>query len=55
MEITELFERKITRIFEIYKPEPYGLDNCEIFLELDNEIIIDIPWHESDDIGKRNY
>jgi hypothetical protein len=53
MEITEIFERKITRIFEIYKPEPYGLDNCEIFLELDNEIIIDIPWNESDDIWEK--
>lgn len=50
MEIKELFGKKITRIFEIYNSEPYGLDKCEMFLELDNLIIIDIPWHNSENI-----
>lgn len=53
MKFKELFGKKITQIFEIYKPEPYGLDNCELFLKLDNEKIIDIPWHMAEDIWEK--
>lgn len=50
MLIQELIGKTITNIYSIVEYENYGLDKGECFIELDNEIIIDIPYGESDDV-----
>ena len=50
MLIEELIGKTITNIYSIVEYESYGLDKGECFIELDNKIIIDIPFGESDDI-----
>lgn len=44
MLLKELIGKTITNIFEILKYEDGGLDKGECFVELDNTLIIDIPY-----------
>jgi len=44
MLLTELIGKTITNIFEILNYEVGGLDKGECFVELDNALIIDIPY-----------
>ncbi len=50
MLIQELIGKTITNIYSKVEYENYGLDKGECFIELDNEIIIDIPYGASDDV-----
>ena len=50
MLINELIGKTITNIYALYEPEVYGHDKAECFIELDHDIIIDIPFGSSDDI-----
>ncbi len=50
MLIQELIGKTITNIYSKVEYENYGLDKGECFIELDNEIIIDIPYGESEDV-----
>lgn len=56
MLISELIGRRITNIYVLYEPEVGGLDQAECFIELDNLVIIGIPFEFSDEIRvkKRN-
>ena len=44
MRLEELIGKTITNIFQVLEYESYGLDKGECFVELDNNIIIDIPY-----------
>jgi hypothetical protein len=46
----EIIGKTVTNIYSLVKMEVGGLDNGECFIELDNKIIIDIPFGFSDDI-----
>lgn len=46
----EIINKTLTNIYSLVKMEVDGLDTGECFIELDNEIIIDIPFGFSDDI-----
>ena len=46
----ELIGKTITNIYQIVEFEHYGLDKGECFVELDNKIIIDIPFGESEEV-----
>ena len=50
MRTEELINKTLTNIFSLVKMEVGGLDTGDCFIELDNEIIIDIPFGFSDDI-----
>ena len=50
MRTEELINKTLTNIYSLVKMEVGGLDTGECFIELDNEIIIDIPFGFSDDI-----
>lgn len=50
MRTEELINKTITNIYSLVKMEVGGLDTGDLFLELDNEIIIDIPFGFGDDI-----
>ena len=50
MLIQELIGKTITNIYSKVEYENYGLDKGECFIELDNKIIIDIPYGESEDV-----
>src|SRR5712671_1864414 len=43
MRLEELIGKTITNIFQVLEYESYGLDKGECFVELYNNIIIDIP------------
>ncbi|MFD2918611.1 hypothetical protein ACFS6H_02745 [Terrimonas rubra] len=47
MRIEELVGKTITNIYSIINLEQGGLDKGECFIELDNTIVIDIPFGES--------
>ncbi|OQP64456.1 hypothetical protein A3860_21040 [Niastella vici] len=44
MWVHELIGRKITNIYDVLEYESYGLDRGECFIEIDNNLIIDIPY-----------
>jgi hypothetical protein len=46
MLVKELIGKKITYIYQITEYEFYGLDQGEAFIELDNNMIIDLPYDE---------
>ena len=46
----EIIGKTITNIYSLEKMEVGGLDNGECFIELENKIIIDIPYGFSDEI-----
>jgi len=48
----ELIGKKITNIYEYAEFEQYGLDKGEAFIELDNSIIIRLPFAHDDEINK---
>jgi hypothetical protein len=50
MLIQELIGKKVTNIYAIVEYEHGGLDKGECFVELDNNIVIDIPFGDSDDV-----
>lgn len=50
MVLKDLIGREITNIYVLEEPEAGGLDMTECFVELDNEIIIDIPYEGSDEV-----
>ncbi|RAV97618.1 hypothetical protein [Pseudochryseolinea flava] len=50
MQIEEIIGKTVTNIYSLVKMEVGGLDMGECFIELDNKIIIDIPFGFSDDI-----
>ena len=50
MLIKELIGKTITNIYTLYEPEVGGQDKAECFIELDHDIIIDIPFGFSDGI-----
>lgn len=50
MLVNEIIGKTITNIYSIFESEPYGLDMAEIFIELDNNLIIDIPNSLNDTI-----
>jgi hypothetical protein len=49
MLVKELIGKKITNIYQITKYEFYGLDQGEAFIELDNNLIIDLPFDDYSD------
>src|SRR5687768_14076600 len=44
MWVHELIGRKITNIYDVLVYESYGLDRGVCFIEIDNNLIIDIPY-----------
>jgi hypothetical protein len=46
MLVKELIGKKITNIYQITEYEFYGLDQGEAFIELDNNLIIDLPFDD---------
>ncbi|MBS1637612.1 MAG: hypothetical protein JST26_16985 [Bacteroidetes bacterium] len=50
MLVKELPGKKITRIYSVLELEPGGLDRAECFIELENNIVIDIPYDLDDDL-----
>ena len=54
MRTEEIIGKTVTNIYSLVKMEVGGLDNGECFIELDNNIIIDIQFGLSDDIGIKN-
>jgi hypothetical protein len=50
MKIEEVFGKRITNILVWSEMEVYGLDKAKVFLELDNETIIDIPFSFTEDV-----
>jgi hypothetical protein len=50
MLLQELIGKTITNIFEILNYEAYGMDKGECFVELDNKIIIEIPYNFSEEV-----
>ncbi len=50
MLIKNLVGKTITNIYAIIEPEHGGLDKGECFIELDNTIVIDIPWGNNEDV-----
>lgn len=50
MELKEIINRKIIDIWVWYKPEPYGLDEAEVFLQIDNDLLIDIPYSFTEEV-----
>lgn len=54
MRTEELINKTITNIYSLVKMEVGGLDTGDCFIELDNEIIIDIPYGFSDDIWMKD-
>lgn len=49
MMVKELIGKKITNIYQITEYEFYGLDQGEAFIELDNNLIIDLPFDQYSD------
>jgi hypothetical protein len=45
MLVKELIGKRITNIYQIVEYESYGLDQGEAFIELDNDLIIDLPYN----------
>lgn len=54
MRIEELVGKIITNIYSIINLEQGGLDKGECFIELDNTIIIDIPWGNSEEVYSKD-
>lgn len=50
MQIEEIIGKTVTNIYSLVKMEVGGLDNGECFIELDNNIIIELPFGFSDDV-----
>lgn len=50
MQTEEILGKTVSNIYSLVKMEVGGLDTAECFIELDNEIIIDIPFGFSEDI-----
>lgn len=50
MLLEELIGKKVTNIFQVLYYEEYGLDKGESFIELDNEIVIEIPYGFDDEV-----
>ena len=50
MLLQELIDKTITNIFQILNYEAYGMDTGECFIELDNKIIIEIPYSFSEEV-----
>jgi hypothetical protein len=50
MFLQELIGKKITNIFQLLDHEPYGMDKGEFFIELDNKLIIEIPYSFSENV-----
>lgn len=50
MRIEEIIGKTVTNIYSLVNMEVGGLDNGECLIELDNNIIIDIPFGFSDDV-----
>jgi len=51
MQIKNLFGKTVTNIYSLVTMEVGGLDTGACFIELDNKLIIDIPFGDSDDVG----
>lgn len=49
MLVKELIGKKITNIYQITEYESYGLDQGEAFIEVDNNLIIDLPFDDYDE------
>ena len=49
----ELLGKTITNIYSIIEYERYGLDTGECFIEVDNKIIIDIPFGEDEELWSK--
>ena len=57
MLVKELIGKKITNIYQLTEYEFYWLDQGEAFIELDNNLIIDLPFDDYEEIrycGRRN-
>lgn len=50
MLVKELPGKKITRIYSVLELEPGGLDRAECFIELENNMVIDIPYDLDDEV-----
>src|ERR1051325_5516107 len=50
MFLKDLLQRKITNIYCLNVYEVGGMDTSECFIELNNEIIIDIPFSGNDTV-----
>jgi hypothetical protein len=50
MELKEIINSKIVDIWVWYKSEPYGLDEAEVFLQIDNDLLLDIPYSFTEEI-----
>ncbi|KOY87450.1 hypothetical protein AD998_16055 [bacterium 336/3] len=50
MLVNDIIGKSITNIHCVFESEPYGLDMSEIFIELDNHLMIDIPFSLNDTI-----
>lgn len=54
MLIQNLVGKTITNIYAIIELEHGGLDKGKCFIELDNTIVIDIPWGNSEDVYSKD-
>ncbi|HEV7231371.1 MAG TPA: hypothetical protein VGO45_08595 [Bacteroidia bacterium] len=50
MQLKELIGKQITNIYSLVEMDTGGLDTGECFLELDNNLIIDIPYDSNQDV-----
>lgn len=50
MEIAELIGKRVTDIFQVLDLEVGGLDKGDCYIELDNELVVGIPYALNDDV-----
>lgn len=50
MKIAELIGKRVTDIFQVLDLEVGGLDKGDCYIELDNELVVGIPYAPDDDV-----